>query len=230
MSNETTNTEEIQEEVQAEVQEQNQEQLDAAQQAKFEELLGAVLHNGKTALGMKYEHVEGQVVNQGPYGPVFIFEVKDPAGDVYACGFFLNELIALFQSNRNPVLWMSSFYVELMKQPGGQPLRTPPANEDEAKAIIDKILVPDCIAAIHEEYKPEEVHAGLDWNEDLGPVFEAGFPAIKEGNNVFAAPLHLLITHHLLNRDPSELILQALNRIQEEFSASQQQGEDQVTE
>ncbi|WP_139995165.1 hypothetical protein [Paenibacillus paridis] len=182
---------------------------------KWAELLKAVHHNGVVALKTQFDNVEGQVLNLEAYGPVFVFHVKDESDSVYSCGFFLRELIARFQSGNDPALWMASFFVELMETKGGKTLPQPASSEDEAKAIIDKILVPQCIKAVTEEFAPEKVHAGLAWNEDHGPVFEAGFPSIIEGNNVCAIPLHILLTHLQLNRDPGELLLQGLYDIRE---------------
>ncbi|MBD2867287.1 hypothetical protein [Paenibacillus arenilitoris] len=189
---------------------------DNDQQQKLAELVKAVHHNGLVALKMHFDEVEGQVMNQKNYGPVFIYQVKDESGNVYACGFFLGELVAKFQSGNDPATWMSSFFVELMKTEGGRPMPTPPASEDEAKALIDKVLIPQCMAAVREEFEGEKVHAGLQLHEEHGPVFEAGFPEIKDGNNVCAVPLHLLFTHLLLNRDPSEVLLQGMYNIREE--------------
>ncbi|CAM4256395.1 hypothetical protein FHS16_001482 [Paenibacillus endophyticus] len=183
---------------------------------KWAELIKAVHHNGIIALKMHFNEVEGQVLNMEAYGPVFVFHVKDESSNVYACGFFLRELIARFQSGNAPDVWMSSFFTDLMEIEGGKALPKPATSEDEAKAIIDNILVPQCIKAVREEFAPEQVHAGLAWNEEHGPVFEAGFPAITEGNNVCAIPLHLLLTHLQLNRDPAELLLQGLYGIREQ--------------
>ncbi|QJD83906.1 hypothetical protein [Cohnella herbarum] len=186
------------------------------QTEKWNDLVKAVHHNGITALKMHFEEVEGQVLNQEIYGPVFVFQVKDDANNAYACGFFLRELVAKFQSGGDPAQWMASFYFELMKTEGGRPLPKPPASEDDAKALIDKVLVPLCMEAVREEFAPQQIHAGLDWNQEHGPVFEAGFPEIKDGNNVCAVPLHLLFTHWLLNRDPSDILVQGLYKIREE--------------
>lgn len=179
-------------------------------------LVMAVHHNGLVALRVHFQDVEGQVLNMEAYGPVFVFHVKNESDHVYSCGFFLRELIARFQSGKDPAAWMASFFVDLLKTEGGRTLPTPPASEEEAKGIIDHILVPQCIKEITEEFAPEEVHVGLAWNEQLGPVFEAGFPAIVDGNNVCAFPLHLLLTHLQLNRDPSELLVQAMYNIRKE--------------
>lgn len=203
MNNETTN-----EEVN-----NNQE---AMSDEKRVELLKAVHHDGMLSLKKHFNEVQGQVLNLEAYGPVFVYHVKDESNDVYSCGFFLRELVAKFQSGSDPAIWMASFFFELMKTKGGKSLPQPASSEEEAKAIIDNVLVPQCIAEVREEFAPEEVHAGLAWNEEIGPVFEAGFPAIKEGNNVCAFPLHLLFTHLQLNRDPSELLLQGLYKVREE--------------
>lgn len=203
MTNETTN-----------------EEVNSDQAAKPEEdmteLLNAVHHNGLVALRMHFNEVEGQVLKLDAYGPVFIYHVKDKSDDVYSCGFFLHELIARFQSGNDPAVWMASFFVELMKSKGGKSLPRPAASEDEAKAIIDKVLVPKCIEEVNAEFAPEKVHAGLAWNEQYGPVFEVGFPSITEGHNVCAIPLHLLFTHLQMNRDPSELLIQGLYNIRKE--------------
>ncbi|WP_440832172.1 hypothetical protein [Paenibacillus sp. 22594] len=180
------------------------------------ELVQAVHHNGMVALKMHFNEVQGQVMNLEAYGPVFVFHVMDEAKDVYSCGFFLRELIARFQTNNSPNIWMASFFIDLMKVKGGKALTPPPTSEEEAKAMIDNVLVPHCIAAVREEFAPEQVHAGLAWNETHGPVFEAGFPALTEGNNVCAIPLHMLLIHLQLNRDPSELLLQGLYNIRKE--------------
>jgi len=162
------------------------------------------------------EEVDGQVAKHEVYGPLFTFRVKNKEGVGYACGFFMRELLLGFQQNKNPALWLSSFFVDLMKTPGGALLPKPPQNEDEAKAIMDNQVIPHCIAAVKEEFAPEEVYAGLDLHKEHGPVLEAGFPKFREGNNVCAMPLHLLLAHHLLNRDPAELLIQGLYRILDE--------------
>ncbi|WP_379133771.1 hypothetical protein [Paenibacillus sp. sgz500958] len=183
---------------------------------RWAELIKAVHHNGLLALKKRFSEVEVQLMNLEAYGPVFVFHVKDESKDVYSCGFFIRELVARFQSGNDPSLWMASFFYELMKTKGGKALPQLPSSEDEAKALIDKVLVPQCIEAVREEFAPEQVHAGLAWNQDVGPVFEAGFPAITEGNNVCAIPLQLLLTHLELNRDPSELLVQGLYNIRKE--------------
>lgn len=203
MTNETTN-----EEVNGSEEKMSEE--------SYTELLKAVYHNGLVTLKLNFQEVEGQVSNLEVYGPVFIYRVKDEANDEYFCGFFLRELIARFQGDSNPAVWLSSFFYEMMKTKGGKPLPTPPQSEDEAKAIIDNVLVPLCIESVREEFAPEQVHAGLAWNEEHGPVFEAGFPVITEGHNVCAIPLHHLLTHFQLNRDPSELLIQGMYNIRKE--------------
>jgi len=203
MNNETTSEEEN----------NNQETIS---EENMVELLKAVHHNGIVSLKQHFNEVQGQVLNLDAYGPIFVYHVKDDSNDVYSCGFFLREMVARFQSGNDPAIWMASFFFELMKIKGGKTLPEPASSEDDAKAIIDNVLVPKCIQEVREEFAPEEVHAGLGWNQEYGPIFEAGFPAIKEGNNVCAFPLHLLFTHLQLNRDPSELLLQGLYQIRKE--------------
>ncbi|MWC31230.1 hypothetical protein [Paenibacillus sp. MMS18-CY102] len=189
---------------------------DAETQRKWEELIKGVLHNGQVALKTNFDQVEGQVLHHDNYGPIFIYQVQDSSNNGYVCGFFLRELLTRFQANEDPSDWMASFYFEMMKAEGGRPLPDPPGTEEEAKTLIDQVLIPHCISVVKEEFAPEEVHAGLAMNEEYGPVFETGFPAITDGNNVCAFPLHLLFTQLLLNRDPSDVLLQGLYKIREE--------------
>lgn len=197
------------------IEEENNQQPEMTQE-DWTELVNAVHHNSLVALRMKFEQVEGQVLNMEAYGPVFVYQVKDADNDGYSVGFFLRELVARFQSGNSPEVWLASFFYELMKIKGGKALPAPPQSEEEAKAVIDNVLVPHCIAAVQEEFAPEEVHAGLAWNEEHGPVFETGFPTITEGSNVCAIPLHVLLTHLQLNRDPAELLVQGLYHIRRE--------------
>ncbi|MBP2001368.1 hypothetical protein J2Z69_002411 [Paenibacillus shirakamiensis] len=183
---------------------------------KWVELIEAVQHNGVVTLQTHFDDVQVQVLNQEIYGPVFVFQVRDASGHAYQCGFFLRELVAKFQSGGNSAEWMGSFFFELMKKEGGATLPEPMANEEEAKTLMDQQLIPQWISDVQAEFAPEDVHAGLDWNEEHGPVFEVGFPAIRDGNNVCAFPINLLLTHYLLNREPSDLLLQGLYKIREE--------------
>lgn len=184
----------------------------------WSQLIKAVHNNSTVALKMYFEDVEGQITNVEAYGPIYIFHVKDEWGSVYSCGFFLRELVAKFQSGNDPAMWMASFFFNLMATKGGKSLPQPAAGKEEANAIMDKIIIPHCTEAIKEEFAPEQVHAGLALNEQHGPVFEAGFPAIKDGNNVCAFPLHMLLINYQLNRDPAELLIQGLYKIKSEHS------------
>ncbi|MFC3747683.1 hypothetical protein [Paenibacillus sp. GCM10012306] len=197
------------------IEEENNKQPEMSEE-DWTELLKAVHHNSLVALRMKFQDVEGQVLNMEAYGPVFVYNVKDESGNGYSCGFFLRELVARFQSGNKPEVWLASFFYEMMKTPGGKALPKPPESEDEAKAVIDNVLVPHCIAAVQEEFAPQQVHAGLAWSQEHGPMFETGFPEITEGSNVCAIPLHVLLTHLQLNRDPAELLVQGLYHIRKE--------------
>lgn len=194
------------------------EGADKTDSDKAQELIAAVHWNGLQALKMEFgeQQVEGQVMNHEVYGPIFTYMVKSPEGKAYVSGFFLREMIAGFQQKQDPSLWLSSFYVDLMKSPESRLLPMPPQSEEEAKALIDKIIVPHCVKSVREEFAPEPVHADLELHEEHGPVVEAGFPSITEGNNVCAMPLHFLMAHYLLNRDPADLLIQGLYRIREE--------------
>lgn len=180
------------------------------------ELLKAVYHNGMTALNMFFDDVSGQVLNQERYGPIFVFQVRNANKEAYACGFFLQELVVKFQSDKDPAQWMASFFFELMKTEGGKPLPAPPSGDKETKAFIDRTIVPHCIKTVRQEFALEQVHVGLGVVPENGPVLEAGFPAIKDGNNVCALPLHILLTHWHLNRDPAEILIDGLYHIREQ--------------
>ncbi|MGO4376547.1 hypothetical protein AB4Z21_38490, partial [Paenibacillus sp. MCAF20] len=78
MNNETKN---------ADVNGNNENQANDSNE-RMVELIKAVYHNGLTALKMYFDDVEGQVVNQERYGPVFLFQVKDESKNGYVCGFF----------------------------------------------------------------------------------------------------------------------------------------------
>ncbi|WP_040948766.1 hypothetical protein [Gorillibacterium massiliense] len=158
--------------------------------------------------------VEGQVARHAAYGPLLAYSLaKD--GKSYATGFFLNELIHQFRNNSNPVLWVSSFFVDMLREETPRPLPAPPQTEEEFKHLVDNVIVPHCATSVREEFAPEEVHVDLDLHPEHGPVLEAGFPTITAGNNVVAMPLHLLIAFYLMNRDPSDGLIQGLYKIKE---------------
>ncbi|MCR8843629.1 hypothetical protein NQ117_08015 [Paenibacillus sp. SC116] len=205
MSNETGNNE---------INDDNKQRTLSEEQ--WNELIHVVCRDGVTALKTHYDEVVGRAVIHEIFGPVFIFTVTDDANDKYECGFLLQELIKKFQADTDPSVWMASFFVEMMRTKGGKPLPTPPASEEEAKAIIERLIVGPCMASVKEEFAPEEVYAGLEWHQEHGPVFETGFPSIADGNNVCAFKIDLLLMHVLLNRDPAELLLDGLYKIREE--------------
>lgn len=187
---------------------------------EFRQVVQALHDNGLKALRFKFEdeQVDGQVLNHEVYGPIFTFKVETRDGGKYATGFFMRELLQTFQSNEDPALWISSFFFDLMDGHEGADrlLPKPPQSEEDAKALIDNIIVPYCAKTIRDEFPNEQVYVDLDLNEQHGPVLEAGFTAISDGNNICALPLHVLIAHFLLNRDPAEPMIQGLYRIREE--------------
>jgi hypothetical protein len=156
--------------------------------------------------------VSGQVGEHPVYGPIFAYSLKHEE-NVYSCGFFFNELLHNFQNNANPALWLSSFFVDLIRDPQGRPLPNPPQSEDEAKALIDKNIVPYCAQTVRDEFSEHKVYVDLELHPEQGPVLEAGFPSISEGNNTCAMPLQFLLTLYLLNRDPADPLIQALYKI-----------------
>ncbi|MBP1962165.1 DUF3453 domain-containing protein [Paenibacillus aceris] len=167
----------------------------------------------------EYE-VEGQIGNNPTYGPMFAFTLKKDE-KFTSCGFFLNEIMRNFQTNPNAGLWLSSFFVDLLRSPDNHPLPNPPQTEDEAKELLDKHIVPYCASAVREEFPDQKIYVDLELHEEHGPVLEAGFVAVQEGNNTCALPLQYLMTLYLLNRDPAEPLNQAMYRLYEENNLGQ---------
>ncbi|MFC0214958.1 hypothetical protein ACFFK0_21340 [Paenibacillus chartarius] len=181
-----------------------------------------LIHNVLKEQFSEYE-VEGQVGQHQLHGPMMAFTLKKDDKS-YTCGFFLAELARQFQNNPNAVLWLTSYFVDLAKSPESRPLPTPPQSEDDAKHLFDDIIVPHCAKTVREEFEPEPVYIDLELHPDHGPVLEAGFPSIVEGSNTCAIPLHYLLTLHLMNRDPADAIIQALNNLKELHRQQQAQA------
>ncbi|WP_238590801.1 hypothetical protein [Paenibacillus beijingensis] len=196
--------------------EQKQENANREEEAK--QIILGVYQRTMQTLQAEFENysVEGQIINNGNYGPLYAFQLTDQAGHIYSCGFFINELLEKYRGGGDAGEWLSSFYVELMRGGESRPLPQPPQSEDEAKQLFDGHIVPHCAGALREEFAPEQVYVDLDIHEQAGPVLEAGFPSIKEGNNVCAMPFHFLLTLYLLNRDPADPLVQGLYKIREE--------------
>jgi len=204
---------------QAEQTEQEQAELDLDQEQEQEKAKVIItwFQHIQQVLKEQYEdyEVEGQIGNNPTYGPMFAFTLaKD--GKTCSCGFFLNEIMRNFQSNPNAALWLSSFFVDLLRSPESHPLPNPPQSEDDAKALLDKHIVPYCANAVREEFPDQKIYVDLELHPEHGPVLEAGFVAVEEGNNTCALPLQYLMTLYLLNRDPAEPMIQAMYRLYEE--------------
>lgn len=164
--------------------------------------------------------VDGQLGNHQQHGPMMALTLKQPER-TYTCGFFLSELVRQFQTNPHAVIWLNSFFFDMQdSSPEGKLLPNPPRNEDDAKEMFDKLIIPLCSLAVLEEFAPEQMIVDLGVHAEYGPVLEASFVHIKEGNNTCAIPLHYLLTLHLMNRDPAEPIIQALYQIKEVHDAA----------
>jgi hypothetical protein len=158
--------------------------------------------------------VAGQVGQHPIYGTMLSFTLSHQDKS-YSCGFLLNELAHHFQQKSNPVMWLSSFFVDLIEQGESKPLPNPPESEEEFGAMIDKHIVPHCSQSVRSEFPDEAMYVDLDMHPEQGPVLEAGFPSIQEGMNTCAMPIQFLVTLFLLNRDPAEPLIQALYEIKE---------------
>lgn len=185
------------------------------------EALIALLNHVQQVLKENFEEYEvgGQIGQHPMFGPLFVLSLNQN-GNTYECGFFVNELVHNFQTKEDPGLWLSSFFVDLLRSEGSKPLPQSPQSEEEAKALMDGFIVPFCAQSVRSEYE-ETVYVDLELHPEQGPILEAGFPSIKTGNNTCGLPLPYLLTLYLLNRDPSEPIVQALDRIKEEHENDQ---------
>jgi hypothetical protein len=202
-----------------ETNELNQEQQVSSQEEAEFIMNGFHLVQGTLKEQFPEYEVDGQIGQHFLHGPMMAFTLKK-AEHTYTCGFFLSELIRQFQSNPHAVMWLSSFFIDMLRSPESKLLPNPPQTEDEAKELFDKHIIPHCSQSVREEFDPEPVHVDIGLNSEHGPVLEASFVSILEGNNTCAIPLHYLLTLYLMNRDPADTIVQALLQIQNMHEAS----------
>lgn len=189
---------------------------DAQARQQQEQALQNWLRLVLTVLKGEFEEYEvgGKIAGHPLFGPLFIFRLKQ-GETVYECGFLINELVTNFKQKSNPGQWLASFFVEMLGDPAGRPLPEAPKSEQQAKKLFEEVVIPACEANVREEFPDQNVHMRVIMHKEHGPMLEAGFPVIKEGNNTCAVPLQYLLTLHLLNRDPSEPVTGALHRIWE---------------
>lgn len=161
--------------------------------------------------------VDGQIAIHPKYGHLFLYRLN-LGGNSYESGFLLTELVRNFQLKGDPGQWLSSFFVELIDNPERTSLPEQPQSEEEAKRIIDEKVIPNCTAAIQEEFPDQEVSINVQPHPEHGLVLAAGFLSIEDEDNTYAMPLGYLLTLYLLNRDPAEPVIQGLYRLQEEHS------------
>jgi hypothetical protein len=166
-----------------------------------------------------YLLLSGNIGLHPQYGYLFSFQLnKDDK--TYSCGFILREIVDRFMSNKEPEQWLCSFFIDKIDNGEVGQFPKTPESEEEFKQMVDDKIVPLCIQNVRNEFPDDNVQADLELNPEHGPVLEAGFPNIKEGNNTAAVPLMYLITLYMLNRDPSEPLITALYRVKEEQNAS----------
>jgi hypothetical protein len=167
----------------------------------------------------EYLMSSGNIGLHPQYGYLFSFQLnKDDK--TYSCGFILREVVDRFMSNREPEQWLCSFFIDKIDNDEPGPFPKTPSSEEEFKQMVDDQVVPLCIQNIHKEFPEDNVQVDLDVHPEHGPVLEAGFPNLKEGNNTAAVPLMYLITLYMLNRDPSEPLVAALYRVLDEQKAN----------
>jgi hypothetical protein len=209
---------ETNEETNVETNELNQEQ-----QAPSQEELDIINNGFRLVVNTLKEQfpeyeVDGQVGRHQIHGPMMAFTLKE-ADKTYTCGFFLTEIINQFQSNPHAVMWLNSFFIDLIRSPESKLLPNPPQSEDDAKDIFDNHIIPHCAQSVREEFDPEPMHVDLGLHPEHGPVLEASFVNIIEGNNTCAIPLHYLLTMYLMNRDPADTIVRSLHQIKQQHDA-----------
>jgi len=185
------------------------------------EAIGALFTHCKNTLQQCFEGsaVEGQVGEHPIFGPLFLYTLEF-SGQTYSCGFLIGEVARTMQNNPRPDLWLSSFFVDMIREGMSRPLPEQPKSEEESKAYVEQNVLPACARGIGEEFPDRSVHLEVSMHPEYGPILEAGFPEFKEGPNTAALPIALLFTLYLLNRDPSEPVIEALNRILSEQTAA----------
>ncbi|WP_438432167.1 hypothetical protein [Gorillibacterium sp. sgz500922] len=185
------------------------------------EAIGALLGHCKNLLQQSFEGstVEGQVGEHPIFGPLFLYTLK-LNGQSYSCGFLIGEVARTVQNNPRPDLWLSSFFVDMVREGVSRPLPEQPKSEEESKTFVEQQVLPACARGIGEEFAGRQVHLEVSMNPEVGPVLEAGLPEFKEGPNTTALPIAFLFTLYLLNRDPSEPVIESLNRILAEQAAA----------
>jgi hypothetical protein len=156
--------------------------------------------------------VTGTIAEHSIYGHVFAYQLQE-GDELYTIGFFLSELIHKFQSNQDPSRWLASFFLDKMSAKTTSLLPSPPETEEEINSLMDKHILPLCYQSIQEEFPNEDIATGLELNEEYGPMLESSIRSIQEGNNTCAIPLMFLYTLHLMNRDPVEPVIQALQQL-----------------
>lgn len=201
MNNEMTNT-------------NNEDNNDA-----WNSLMHAIYQRGIAALRPFFPKVEGLIVNDEKFGPVFIYRVTNDFKQSYDCGFFLRELAEQFEDGgRDAGEWMASFFFELMKShKGGKELPAPAASEQQEEEFIDHTLFPHCLGAVSEEFSPLVITGNRGLDDNLTPVLELGFKDIPAEKCVF--PIHFLYKMMQLNRDPSDTLLIALTKLRQKYEA-----------
>lgn len=197
---------------------QNETEEKEQEAAEVDEQVPAWFNHMKQVLQEQFDDYEvgGQIAKHETYDYLFFFQlIKE--NKVYQCGFFMNELVRRFQLKQNLELWISSFFVDLINTNESQPLPTQPESDEEAKRLMDGTVLPIIAKSIQEEYPEGSVQYRISMHPKMGLVIEAGFPAIKEGNNTCIIPLQYLLMLYLMNRDPSEPVIQALDTLYENY-------------
>lgn len=195
------------------------ENKDKKREEETKKLIAALYSRSLQMLQAEFDHYEikGQIINHSSFGPLFAYQLQENNSEnKYACGFFINELLEKHKDAARAQQWLASFFIDMLDEQVSKPLPKPPQSQDESKKLIDEHVIPHCIQSVRAEFALEKVYVNLAMHEKAGPVLEAGFPTIKEGNNVCAMPIPYLLTLYLLNRDPAEPLVNGLYNIREQ--------------
>lgn len=186
---------------------------------EMKKLVAAIYTRSLQMLQTEFDNykVEGHIINHPNFGPLFTYQLTEKdSSKKYACGFLINELLEKHKEPARAQQWLASFYVDMIDEQLDRPLPKPPQSQEESKKLFDENIMPHCVKSVREEFSMEKVYVNLSLHEKVGPVVEAGFPVIKEGNNVCAMPIPYLMTLYMLNRDPAEPLVNGLYKIREE--------------
>ena len=192
---------------------------DTNRDEELKKVIAALYHRTTQLIKEEFPeyNVSGHVRYHNYLGPFLVFELKNEAEQShYSCGFLFNELAEKLKDPNHAKQWIASFYVDMMDENVNKPLPTEPKDAEEANAIIRDVVLPYCLKSLREEFGDNVAHVKFTNHPKAGAILEAGIPSIKDGHNVCAIPINLLLALYLLNRDCAELIINGLYKLRKD--------------